>query len=113
MRGVDAEADQRGAYVVARFHGRGRVAPVVAEDLAPHRNAVLTRQLQQLVAQMVVERPRSIEHGDVHLVLARTIGGDRGGVVDTHHLSHILMQYRRRTGADFLEYCEQQVTVDR
>src|SRR5690606_14425712 len=97
--------------VVARLHRGGRVAAVELEDVAPVRDAVLLRQPDELVREVVVERAREVlqADGDGALVGGLTGRGDRD--VQAHHLGDVAVQRGRGARAHLLGDGEQRVHV--
>jgi len=113
VRGVGAEAEQRGADVVARLHRGRRVGAVVLEDVAPQGNAVRLREPDQLVRQVIVERARHVLHAHRRRMLRGVLPrrGDRD--VQAHQLGHLAVQRGRGARADLLGQGQQRMDVDR
>ncbi len=113
VRGVGAEADEGGADVVARFHRGGRVAAVELEDVAPVRDAVRLRQLDELVREVVVERARQVLQADGDGAFVGGLARRGDGDVQAHHLGDVAVQRGRCPRSHLLGDGEQRVHVHR
>lgn len=112
VAGIDGEAEESGAEVVACFHGGGDIAAVVTEDIAAVFDGVVVCKVDELVGEMVVEGSGHVAHGDGDAVIAG--GGFRcvGGVVDGDHFGDIALKNGGGAAADFLEDGEKNAGVD-
>jgi len=113
VRGVQREAHERRADVVAGGERSRRVALVVPEHVAAVLDAVLAAQRQQVARQVPVERAGGVLHRDRHAVFAGVLSGCDRSVVDRDELGDVAVQHVRGAHADLLGNREQQVAVDR
>ena len=70
VSGVAAEGEQGGANVVPGGDRRMGIAEVIAEQVAAHRQLVVTGQAQQMPRQVIVVRPAGILHRHAHGMFA-------------------------------------------